>query len=80
MADKEATVYIVDLGHSMGKKHNGRQESDFDWAMTYVWEKITSTVSTSNTSEGWLFKILGSLGSEKCDPGCRRLENRSYRK
>ncbi len=44
MADKEATVYIVDLGSSMGEKHNGRDESDLDWAMQYVWDKITSTV------------------------------------
>ena len=45
MADKEATVYIVDVGLSMGIKHNGRKQSDLDWAMTYVWDKITSTVS-----------------------------------
>lgn len=44
MADKEATVYIVDMGRSMGEKRNARKESDLDWAMTYVWEKITSTV------------------------------------
>ena len=44
MADKEATVYIVDLGASMGEKYNNRNESDLDWAMTYVWDKITSTV------------------------------------
>ncbi|KAL2051237.1 hypothetical protein ABVK25_008485 [Lepraria finkii] len=46
MADKEATVYIVDMGSSMGEIRNGRKESDLDWAMTYVWEKITSTVAT----------------------------------
>lgn len=44
MADKEATIYIVDLGASMGRTHNGRKESDLEWAMTYVWDKITSTV------------------------------------
>lgn len=44
MADKEATVYIVDLGISMREKRNGRDQSDLDYAMTYVWEKITSTV------------------------------------
>lgn len=44
MADKEATVYIVDMGRPMGEKRNARKESDLDWAMTYVWEKITSTV------------------------------------
>ncbi|SLM37327.1 ku family dna [Lasallia pustulata] len=45
MADKEATVYIVDVGLSMGRKHNGRKQSDLDWAMEYVWDKITSTVA-----------------------------------
>jgi ATP-dependent DNA helicase 2 subunit 2 len=44
MAQKEATVYIVDLGKSMGEKHNGREISDLDWALTYVWDKITTTV------------------------------------
>ena len=45
MADKEATVYIVDMGLSMGEKRNGRKETDLDWAMNYVWEKITSTMA-----------------------------------
>ena len=44
MADKEATLYIVDVGKSMGQKNNGREQSDLDWAMLYVWDKITSTV------------------------------------
>lgn len=44
MADKEATVYIVDVGRTMGEKRHGRQQSDLDWAMLYVWDKITSTV------------------------------------
>ena len=44
MADKEATVYIVDVGRSMGRKNQGRYQSDLEWAMLYVWDKITSTV------------------------------------
>ena len=44
MADKEATVYIIDVGQSMGQQHGDRMQSDLDWAMTYVWDKITSTV------------------------------------
>ncbi|KAL8959686.1 MAG: hypothetical protein Q9193_003490 [Seirophora villosa] len=43
MADKEATVYIIDVGASMGKHRHGRDQSDLDFAMTYVWDKITST-------------------------------------
>ena len=43
MADKEATVYIVDCGKSMREVRHGRKQSDFDWAVTYVWDKVTST-------------------------------------
>ena len=49
MADKEATVYIVDVGRCMKEKNNGRDQSDLDWAMTYVWEKITSTVGENES-------------------------------
>lgn len=48
MAGKEATVYIVDLGEPMGEKHNGREITDLDWALTYIWDKITTTVSRSS--------------------------------
>ena len=58
MADKEATVYIVDVGHSMGKKRNGRRESDLDWAMTYVWDKITSTVRETMNDFRSIFLIV----------------------
>jgi len=44
MADKEATVYIVDMSKSMGEKNHGREETDLEWAMRYVWDKITTTV------------------------------------
>ena len=47
MADKEATVYIVNVSRSMKKKHSGREVSDFDWAMRYVWDKITTTVAAN---------------------------------
>ncbi|PGH15992.1 hypothetical protein AJ80_05368 [Polytolypa hystricis UAMH7299] len=46
MAEKEATVYIVDVGKSMGECHDGREISDLDWAMRYVWDRITTTVAT----------------------------------
>lgn len=45
MAEKEATVYIVDVGKSMGEKRNGRSVTDLEWAMQYVWDRITATVS-----------------------------------
>lgn len=47
MAEKEATVYIVDVGKSMGERHHGRSVTDLEWAMQYVWDKITTTVCLS---------------------------------
>lgn len=52
MADKEATVYIVDVGRSMGRKHHNREETDFDWAMRYVWDNITTTVCEQRSETG----------------------------
>ncbi|KAJ5239425.1 hypothetical protein N7468_004044 [Penicillium chermesinum] len=46
MAEKEATVYIVDVGKSMGERHHGRLVSDLEWGMQYVWDRITTTVAT----------------------------------
>jgi ATP-dependent DNA helicase 2 subunit 2 len=49
MAEKEATVYIIDVGKAMKQHNNGRDISDLDWAMRYVWDKITTTVSITCT-------------------------------
>ncbi|RDA92872.1 hypothetical protein CP533_2892 [Ophiocordyceps camponoti-saundersi (nom. inval.)] len=47
MADKEATVFILDLGASMVRVSAGRDESDLDWCMRYVWDKITDVVAAN---------------------------------
>nr|POF17338.1 atp-dependent dna helicase ii subunit 2 [Quercus suber] len=46
MANKEATVYIVDCGQTMGEISYGRSATNLEWALEYVWDKITSTVAT----------------------------------
>lgn len=46
MTSKEATVYIVDCGKSMGETGQGRNQSNLDWALEYVWDRITTTVAT----------------------------------
>ncbi|KAF8418820.1 putative Ku family DNA helicase [Tirmania nivea] len=51
MADKQASVYIVDVGHSMGEKHNGRSETDLEYTMRWVWDKLTSTVMTERKTD-----------------------------
>ncbi|PWY96580.1 ATP-dependent DNA helicase II subunit 2 [Aspergillus sclerotioniger CBS 115572] len=57
MADKEATVYIVDFGRSMGERRHGREVTDLEWAMQYVWDRITGTVAT-----GRKMALLGVIG------------------
>jgi ATP-dependent DNA helicase 2 subunit 2 len=57
MADKEATVYIIDLGSSMADCHNGRTESDLDWSMRYIWDKISTTVAASRKT--WNVGVIG---------------------
>ncbi|OAL30921.1 hypothetical protein AYO20_08506 [Fonsecaea nubica] len=44
--EKEVTIYIIDLARSMGKKHNGRDQSDLEWALQWVYDKITNVVFT----------------------------------
>ncbi len=57
MADKEATVYVVDLGESMADCHNGRDESDLDFGMRYVWDRISTTVAASRKT--WTVGVVG---------------------
>jgi ATP-dependent DNA helicase 2 subunit 2 len=57
MAEKEVTVYIVDVSRSMSKSHQGRQQSDLDWALQYIFEKITTTVGTGRKTA-----MLGVVG------------------
>ncbi|KAI0386091.1 ATP-dependent DNA helicase II subunit 2 [Hypomontagnella monticulosa] len=66
MADKEATVYIIDLGSSMGDCHHGRIESDLDWGMRYVWDKITTTVAASRKT--WTVGVVGVRTDESKNP------------
>lgn len=62
MADKEATVYIVDLGESMADCHSGRTESDLDWCMRYVWDKISTTLAANRKT--WTVGVVG-LNTDK---------------
>ena len=62
MADKEACVYIIDVGDSMADCHNGRVESDLDFSMRYVWDKISTTVAANRKT--WTVGVVG-LGTKK---------------
>ncbi|ROV98432.1 hypothetical protein VMCG_07124 [Cytospora schulzeri] len=57
MADKQAFVYIVDVGSSMADCNNGRTESNLDWSMSYVWDKIATTAQASRKT--WCLGVIG---------------------
>jgi hypothetical protein len=61
MADKEATVFVIDMGASMGKTSQGRTLNNLDWVMQYVWDKIASKVP---------YSLVQSL-TERCFQGGR---------
>jgi ATP-dependent DNA helicase 2 subunit 2 len=46
MAAKEATVYIVDCGATMAERSHGRKQTNLEYALEYVWDRITATVAT----------------------------------
>ncbi|APA10393.1 hypothetical protein sscle_06g051630 [Sclerotinia sclerotiorum 1980 UF-70] len=52
MTEKQATVYVVDLGKTLGECHNGREETDLEYGMRYVWDKVTLTMSTDHKTDG----------------------------
>lgn len=77
MADKEACVYIIDVGDSMADCHNGRVESDLDFSMRYVWDKISTTVAANRKT--WTVGVVG-LGTKQTrnpqnDDGLEGYEN-----
>lgn len=57
MADKEVTVFIVDMGQTMGNCNGGRVESDLDWSMRYIWDKLCTIVAASRKT--WQVGVLG---------------------
>lgn len=57
MADKEANIYIVDVGASTAECRNGRMESDLEYGMKYVWEKIGLALQANRKGLG-----LGVIG------------------
>ena len=52
MADKEATVFVIDLGKSMGEKARDRDQTNLEWSMRYVWDKITAKVRIFGCERG----------------------------
>ena len=77
MADKEATVYIVDVGKSSKGMRHGRSESDLEYAMKYVWERITNTVRCLSRA-GYALTFVGPHWAQNGPCWRCRLTDRRY--
>lgn len=66
MAGKEATVFIIDQGISMGRRSNGRNETDLDFAMRYVWDSLATVMITGRTT--LTVGIVGFRSDETSNP------------
>lgn len=52
MAGKSATIYVIDLGASTEDCHNGRIESDLDFGMQYIWDKMSDSMAKASSGVG----------------------------
>lgn len=50
MADKHATIYVVDVGSTTGNSHNERNETDLEYGLRYFWSKIAETMAAGRTT------------------------------
>lgn len=66
MAGKEATIYIIDQGSSMGRAHNGRSESDLTFSMRYIYDSIASILITGRST--LCVGVLGFRTNETSNP------------
>lgn len=47
MADKQATIYVIDVGLTTGEFHGGRNESNLEYGLRYFWTKIAENMATN---------------------------------
>lgn len=63
MSNKEATVYVINVGKSMGVRHNGREVSDLEYAMSYVWDSLARLISTGRKLDNAAIVGVGTDGT-----------------
>jgi ATP-dependent DNA helicase 2 subunit 2 len=59
-------VYVIDLGASTAECHSGRVESDLDYGMRYIYDKIGTIMGTGKAS--WNVGIVGCRTDDTDNP------------
>ena len=66
MATKTATVFIVDVGTSMGDCHNGRSITDLEYGLQYVWDKMATIMAQGRKGDN--IGVIGLRTDETDNP------------
>lgn len=64
MADKEATVFVIDIASSMGKKRSGYKSSVLDYCLEYVWDKLGIKIMAMRKTD---YVAVVAVGSDLTD-------------
>ena len=66
-------MFILDLGASMAQTNSGRAESNLDWSMRYVWDKITDIVAANRKT-----LCVGAVGLRTDETSNKLQEDSGY--
>lgn len=64
MADKEATVFVVDVSHHMARRPAGHDGTALEWCLEYIWDKLGIKVMASRKTD---YVAVIAVGSAETD-------------
>ncbi|EEB09189.1 Ku domain-containing protein Pku80 [Schizosaccharomyces japonicus yFS275] len=73
MADKKCTVYLLDLGNDMGKRYYGRNETDLEYQMTFVWNSLSQRLLENKKTD-----VIGIVGFKTDESRNDLVEQEAY--
>ncbi|KAG4306170.1 hypothetical protein PORY_000158 [Pneumocystis oryctolagi] len=74
MSNKEVTVFVIDLGSQMGDCQENRKKNDLEWALDYVWNKISSKVLSGRKTD-----YVGVIGFKTDETNNDMEDDESYK-
>lgn len=60
MAEKEVTLFIIDVSDSMHKACANRQENALEWCLSYVWDKVGIKIMAARKTDYVAVIVVGS--------------------
>lgn len=64
MADKEVTLFVVDVSKFMKEKSPGYHGSSLEWCLEYVWDKLGIKIMAARKTDYVAVLAVGSQGTD----------------